>query len=125
MIGAIDCTHIRIICPNKENAMAFVKRKQFYPTNVQAVCDRDAFITNIVACRCVIESCFRLLKRSFARLRFGLRTVLANTLVTVATALLPNFALQYLSRADDIVVAADASGNVTNVRQLIVSRYFT
>ena len=24
VIGAIDCTHIRIICPNKENAMAFV-----------------------------------------------------------------------------------------------------
>ena len=98
--------------------MAFVTRKQFYPTNVQAVCDRDAFITNIVACRCVIESCFRLLKRSFARLRFGLRTVLANILVIVATA------RPYLSRADDIVVAADASGNVTNVRQLIVSRYF-
>ena len=28
VIGAIDCT--RIICPNKENAMAFVNRKQFY-----------------------------------------------------------------------------------------------
>ena len=49
VIGAIDCTHIRIICPNKENAMAFVNRKQFYCINVQAVCDSDAFITNIVA----------------------------------------------------------------------------
>ena len=29
--------------------MAFVNRKQFYSTNVQAVCDSDAFITNIVA----------------------------------------------------------------------------
>ena len=29
VIGAIDCTHIRIICPNKQNAMAFVNRKQF------------------------------------------------------------------------------------------------
>ena len=29
--------------------MAFVKRKQFYSINVQAVCDSDAFITNIVA----------------------------------------------------------------------------
>ena len=36
-------------CPDKENAMAFVKRKQFYSINVQAVCDSDAFITNIVA----------------------------------------------------------------------------
>ena len=49
MIGAIDCTHIRIICPNKENAMAFVNRRQFYCINVQAVRDSDAFITNIVA----------------------------------------------------------------------------
>ena len=49
VIGAIDCTHIRIICPNKENALAFVNRKQYYSNNVQAVCDSDAFITNIVA----------------------------------------------------------------------------
>ena len=49
VIGAIDCTHIRIICPNKQNTMAFVNRKQFYSVNVQAVCDSDAFITNIVA----------------------------------------------------------------------------
>ena len=49
MIGAIDCTHVRIICPDKENAMAFVNRRQFYSINVQAVCDSDAFITNIVA----------------------------------------------------------------------------
>ena len=49
VIGAIDCTHVRIICPNNENVMAFVNRKQFYSINVQAVCDSDAFITNIVA----------------------------------------------------------------------------
>ena len=29
--------------------MAFVNRNQFYSINVQAVCDSDAFITNIVA----------------------------------------------------------------------------
>ena len=49
VIGAIDCTHIRIICPNKENALAFFNRKQFYSINVQAVCDSDPFIINIVA----------------------------------------------------------------------------
>ena len=49
VIGAIDCTHVRITCPNNENAMAFVNRKQFYSINFQAVCDSDAFITNIVA----------------------------------------------------------------------------
>ena len=47
VIRAIGCDHIRIICPNKENAMAFVKRKQFY--SVQAFCDSDVFITNTVA----------------------------------------------------------------------------
>ena len=50
VIRAIDCTRVRIICPDKENAMAFVNRKRFYSINVQAVCDSDAFITNIVAC---------------------------------------------------------------------------
>ena len=49
VIGAIDCTHMRIICPNKRNTMAFINRKQFYSVKVQAVCDSDAFITNIVA----------------------------------------------------------------------------
>ena len=48
VIGAIDCTHIRIICPNKANAMAIDNRKQFYTINVQAVCDSHAFNTNIV-----------------------------------------------------------------------------
>ena len=49
VIGAIDCAHMRIICPNKRNTMAFINRKQFYSVKVQAVCDSDAFITNIVA----------------------------------------------------------------------------
>ena len=44
VIRAINCTHVRIICPNKENAMAFVNRKQFYSINVQAVCNSNAFI---------------------------------------------------------------------------------
>ena len=29
--------------------LLFVNRKQFYSINVQAVCDSDAFITNVVA----------------------------------------------------------------------------
>ena len=36
-----------LVCPNKKNTMAFVNRKQFHSINVQAVCDSDAFITNI------------------------------------------------------------------------------
>ena len=138
--------------------MAFVNRKQVYFSNVQAVCDRDAFITNIVArwsgsthdsrifenskitdklrdgalggilvgdsgyacraylmtpilkpknagevryntahrrSRCVIERCFGLLKRRFPCLHLGLRTALANTLVSiVATAVIHNFAIE-------------------------------
>ena len=37
VIEAINCTHIRIICPNRENAMAFINRKHFYSINVQVV----------------------------------------------------------------------------------------
>ena len=33
----------------QRNAMAFVNRKQFYSINVQAFCESDAFITNILA----------------------------------------------------------------------------
>ena len=29
--------------------MAFVNRKQFYSINIKAVCDSDAFLTNIIA----------------------------------------------------------------------------
>ena len=45
VIEAIHCTHIRIIRPHKENAMAFANKKQFSYINVQAVRDIDAFIT--------------------------------------------------------------------------------
>ena len=41
--------HQRILCPNKENAMAFGNKKQLSLITVQAVCENDAFITNMVA----------------------------------------------------------------------------
>ena len=40
---------MRIVCPDRNNAVAFINRKQFYSVNVQAVCDSNALITNIVA----------------------------------------------------------------------------
>ena len=49
VLGAIYCTHIRTICPAKDNAMIYVNRKQFYLINVQAICDSEACITGIVA----------------------------------------------------------------------------
>ena len=44
VIGAIDCTHIMIICPNKETAMTYINRKQFYSISIQAACNSDAFM---------------------------------------------------------------------------------
>ena len=84
--------------------------------------------------RCVIDRCFRLLKRRFPCLHLGLRIASANTLVIiVATAVLHNFALMHreqdfdedIENEDvpfDVVAAADASGNAK--RQLIIPRYF-
>ena len=37
------------MCPDRANAMAYVNRKQYYSINVQAVCDSEAMISNIVA----------------------------------------------------------------------------
>ena len=49
VVGAIDCTYMRIVCSDRSNAIAFINRKQFYSINVQVVCDSEALITNIVA----------------------------------------------------------------------------
>ena len=49
VVGAIDCTHVRVMYPNRADAMAYVNRKQYYSINVQAVCDSEAMILNIVA----------------------------------------------------------------------------
>lgn len=49
VIGYIDCTHVRIKCPNQEQAMLYVNRKGFYSINVQVVCDAQRRILDIVA----------------------------------------------------------------------------
>ncbi|GLH01016.1 Uncharacterized protein GBIM_07256 [Gryllus bimaculatus] len=49
IIGAIDCTHVRIMCPRKEEAERFCNRKRYYSINCQVICDADKKITNIVA----------------------------------------------------------------------------
>lgn len=49
-IGAIDCSHIKIVSPGGENAEIFRNRKQFFSLNVQTVFDADLKINNIV-CR--------------------------------------------------------------------------
>ena len=49
VVGAIDCTHIKIQKPNVDNPRLFINRKRVYSVNVQATCDADGKITNIVA----------------------------------------------------------------------------
>ena len=100
------------------------------PKNAGEVCYNTAHRRT----RCVIERCFGLLKRRFPCLHLGLRTALANTLVSIgATAVMHNFALMHREQdfdediededvPFDIVAVADASGKAE--RQLIISRYF-
>ena len=51
VVGAIDCTHIKIPCPGggDENAELFRNRKGYFSINVQAVCGPNLEILNIVA----------------------------------------------------------------------------
>ena len=48
VIGAIDCTHVRIIAPNAE-AHNFLNRKGYYSKNVQLICDTNLLILNVNA----------------------------------------------------------------------------
>jgi len=49
VIGAIDCTHIKIQSPNKNIGEKFRNRKGYFSINVQAVCNSNLQFTNIVA----------------------------------------------------------------------------
>ncbi|KAI4455470.1 hypothetical protein MML48_9g00002315 [Holotrichia oblita] len=49
VIGAIDCTHIKIESPGGNDAELFRNRKSFFSINVQLVCDADLKIMNVVA----------------------------------------------------------------------------
>lgn len=48
-IGAIDCTHVKIISPGGEQAETYRNRKGFFSINVQTVCDAHLRIQDIVA----------------------------------------------------------------------------
>lgn len=49
VIGAIDCTHIRIQYPNSDVGEQFRNRKGYFSSNVQSVCNNKMEIMNIVA----------------------------------------------------------------------------
>lgn len=47
IIGAIDCTHIKIEKPNMENARDYCNRKKYFSVILQAVVDANMNFTNI------------------------------------------------------------------------------
>lgn len=49
IVGCIDCTHIKILSPGGENAEIYRNRKGWFSINVQAVCDTQLQIRDIVA----------------------------------------------------------------------------
>ncbi|KAM4592384.1 putative nuclease HARBI1 [Odontesthes bonariensis] len=49
VIGAVDCTHIKIKSPSGGHEGDFVNRKNFHSINVQMVCNADYLISNVVA----------------------------------------------------------------------------
>ncbi|GAB1869285.1 Putative nuclease HARBI1 [Camponotus japonicus] len=49
VIGAIDCTHIKIQSPGADDAEVFRNRKSYFSLNVQVVASADKKIINIVA----------------------------------------------------------------------------
>jgi len=50
VVGAIDCTHVKINSVGGENAELFRNRKGYFSINVQAICTADLRFTNVV-CR--------------------------------------------------------------------------
>ncbi|MCL4138576.1 UNVERIFIED_CONTAM: hypothetical protein GTU68_043350 [Idotea baltica] len=48
VIGAVDCTHIRIASPNVANRANFINRKNYYSLNCQMICDTDLKFWNVV-----------------------------------------------------------------------------
>ena len=49
IVGAIDCTHIKVQSPSGNDAELFRNRKGYFSINVQAVCNCNMEFTNIVA----------------------------------------------------------------------------
>lgn len=48
VIGAVDCTHVKIQSPNANIGERFRNRKGYFSFNVQAICDSNLKMMNIV-----------------------------------------------------------------------------
>ncbi|KAK4887402.1 hypothetical protein RN001_003673 [Aquatica leii] len=49
VVGAIDCTHIKLQSPGGDNAENFRNRKGYFSLNVQAICDSKTCFVDVVA----------------------------------------------------------------------------
>lgn len=49
VIGAIDCTHIKIPSPGGQRAELFTNHKGFFSINTHMVCDASLKIMNVIA----------------------------------------------------------------------------
>ena len=50
IVGAIDCTHVRIVTPPRRlYPDEYINRKNYHSINVQAICDSDCIVTDVVA----------------------------------------------------------------------------
>jgi len=49
VVGAIDCTHIKIQSPSGDESELFRNRKSYFSINVQGVCNLDCEFINLVA----------------------------------------------------------------------------
>ena len=48
-IGLIDCTHVRILKPNRADyPLEYINRKKYFSLNVQVVCDSWGIVTNLI-----------------------------------------------------------------------------
>ncbi len=50
VVGAVDCTHVRLYgAPFGDDEYLYVNRKGYHSINVQAVCDANFHVLNVVA----------------------------------------------------------------------------
>ncbi|XP_014673382.1 PREDICTED: putative nuclease HARBI1 [Priapulus caudatus] len=49
VLGAIDCTHVAIRAPAGDMEYVYINRKNYHSMNVQAICDANMTITDVVA----------------------------------------------------------------------------
>lgn len=70
VIGATDCTHVRIFSPGGDNAEVFRNRKEDFSLNCQVVCNAKLKITDLV-CRWAGSADSHIFNNSAVKMRFA------------------------------------------------------